>query len=129
MPGAAIAQLQAIDLHGGLRFHAELPGLELAFVHGDFHAGLRAGEQLLHRKQVDTPDPSIGHVAAGKHLQFHAETDDAAALAPAIVARGVTLVRPVHDTPWGTHESGIRDDQGHGIQLGQERASAGEAPP
>jgi uncharacterized glyoxalase superfamily protein PhnB len=31
---------------------------------------------------------------------------------------GVVIVTDVHDTPWGTRELAIRDDQGHTIYIG-----------
>lgn len=127
-PRSVIAQLRTIDLQASIRFYVEILGFELAFIHGDFYAGLRAGAQMLHLKRADTPDPSIRYVAAGEHLHLYVETDDAAALAAAIGARGVKLVRPVHDTPWGTREFVIRDDQGHTICFGQKRADAEESP-
>lgn len=36
-------------------------------------------------------------------------------------ANGVALVKDVHDTPWGTREIVIRDDQGHTLYLGESR--------
>ena len=39
----------------------------------------------------------------------------------ALKANGVPLVKDVHETPWGTKECAIRDDQGHTLYLGQSR--------
>jgi uncharacterized glyoxalase superfamily protein PhnB len=38
-------------------------------------------------------------------------------------AKGVTLVRTVHDTPWGTREFVINDDQGHTLYFGENRTA------
>jgi catechol 2,3-dioxygenase-like lactoylglutathione lyase family enzyme len=119
-PRSAIAQLRTTDLARSIRFYTEVLGLELAFEYEGFYAGLRAGAQMIHLKHVDTPDPSITHVAAGEHLHLYLETDDPAALADAIAARGVALVKPLQETPWGTREFVIRDDQGHTLYFGQQ---------
>jgi catechol 2,3-dioxygenase-like lactoylglutathione lyase family enzyme len=119
-PRSATAQLRTTDLARTIGFYTDVLGLELMFRYQDFYAGLRAGEQVIHLKLVDEPDPSIAYVAAGNHLHLYLETDDAAALAAAVVAKGVALVKPVHDTPWGTREFVLRDDQGHTLRCGQQ---------
>jgi catechol 2,3-dioxygenase-like lactoylglutathione lyase family enzyme len=119
-PRSATAQLRTTDLARTIRFYTEVLGLELVFQYEDFYAGLRAGEQMIHLKLVDAPDPSIAYVAAGGHLHLYLETDDAAALAAAIEAKGAALEKRVHDTPWGTREFILRDDQGHVIHCGQQ---------
>lgn len=119
-PRSAAAQLRTTDLEGSIRFYRDVLGLELAFVYEDFYAGLSAGGQMIHLKRVDAPDPSIPWVAAGEHLHLYLETDDAAALAAAVEARGVALARPLQDTPWGTREFTLRDDQGHTLIIGQQ---------
>jgi len=118
-PMAAAAQLRTTDLARSIRFYTEVLGLELAFEYEGFYAGLRAGGQMIHLKHVDAPDPSITYVEAGEHLHLYLETDDAAALAAAIEAKGVTLAKPLHDTAWGTREFVLRDDQGHTLYVGQ----------
>jgi catechol 2,3-dioxygenase-like lactoylglutathione lyase family enzyme len=119
-PRSAIAQLRTTDLARTIRFYTEVLGLELLFQYEDFYAGLRAGAQAIHLKRVDDPDPSIAYVTAGEHLHLYLETDDAAALAAAIEAKGVALAKPLHDTPWGTREFVLRDDQGHTLYFGQQ---------
>jgi catechol 2,3-dioxygenase-like lactoylglutathione lyase family enzyme len=118
-PRSAIAQLRTTDLARSIRFYTEVLGLELVFQYEDFYAGLRAGGQMIHLKLVDAADPSVAYVADGEHFHLYLETDDAASLAAAVAARGVPFVKPLHDTPWGTREFTIRDDQGHTLYLGE----------
>lgn len=118
-PTSAIAQLRTTDLDATIRFYTEVVGLRPAFRWGDFYAGLWAGEQLIHLKRVDEPDPSIPYVAAGEHLHLYMDTEDARGLAEAIAARGVALARPVQETAWGRREFAIRDDQGHTLHFGE----------
>jgi catechol 2,3-dioxygenase-like lactoylglutathione lyase family enzyme len=118
-PRSAAAQLRTTDLARTIRFYTQVLGLELAFQYEDFYAGLRAGAQMIHLKLVDEADPSIPYVAAGEHLHLYLETDDAAALSAAIKAKGVSLVRELHETPWGTREFVLRDDCGHTLYFGE----------
>ena len=120
-----IAQLRTTDLAGSIRFYTDTVGLPLEFRYQDFYAGIRAGSQVFHLKLVDERDPSIEFVDRGEHFHLYLETDDAAAMAAALSERGVRLVRDVHETPWGTREFAVKDDQGHTLYFGETRRAAG----
>ena len=115
----AAPQLRTTDLAASIRFYTEVLGLELAFEFGGFYAGLRAGGTMLHLKHADAPDPSIPYVAEGGHLHLWLEAEDEDAVAACIAAQGVALLAPPHDTPWGTRECVLRDDQGHTLHIGR----------
>ena len=117
----AIPQLRTTDLAGSVRFYTATVGLALEFQYEDFYAGIRAGSQVFHLKLVDAPDPSIEFVERGDHFHLYLETDDVAATATALRDKGVRFVKDVHDTPWGTREFVVRDDQGHTLYFGQAR--------
>ncbi|MBM3525592.1 MAG: hypothetical protein FJX57_21800 [Alphaproteobacteria bacterium] len=114
-----IPQLRTTDIEASIRFYTERLGFTLDFRYADFYAGIRAGTQLFHLKRVDDRDPSIAFVAAGEHLHLYLTTDDAAAAAQSAIAAGITLLKPLHDTPWGTREFAIADDQGHILYIGE----------
>ena len=114
-----VAQLRTTDLAGSIRFYTMLPGFTLAFLYEDFYAGIRAGAQLFHLKLVDAKDPSIDVVAHEEHFHLYFETPDVNAAADACRRAGVRLAREVHQTPWGTREFVVRDDQGHTLYFGQ----------
>jgi len=116
-----IAQLRTTDLAASIRFYTEILGLDLDFSYEDFYAGIRAGGDVIHLKLVDHADPSIEFVDRGDHFHLYLETHDAAGAAVALASRGVDLVKDVHDTPWGTREFAIRDDQGHTLYFGERR--------
>ncbi len=118
---SAIAQLRTTDLDASIRFYTTKVGLTLEFQYQDFYAGIRAGGQLFHLKLVDEKDPSIEFVDKGEHFHLYLETDDAAATADALTRNGVHLVKDVHETPWGTREFVIKDDQGHTLYFGETR--------
>lgn len=114
-----IAQLRTTDLARSIDFYTTKLGFTLDFQYEDFYAGLRAGEQVIHLKLIDTPDPSIEFVAQGEHFHLYIQTADAAAAADSLRRNGVDLVTDVHETAWGTLEFIITDDQGHTLYVGQ----------
>lgn len=116
---AVIAQLRTTDLEGSIRFYTEQAGMPLAFRHEDFYAGVCAGNQVFHLKQVDEPDPSVTYTREGEHFHLYLETDDASTLCASLKSRGVNIVRELHETPWGTKEFVIEDDQGHTLYFGE----------
>lgn len=116
---SVIAQLRTTDLEESIRLYTQDLGLVLEFQYEDFYAGIRAGTQTFHLKLVDTKDPSIESADGGEHFHLYFGTDDIAALATALRARGVRLTKDVHDTPWGTRELAIKDSQGHTLYFGQ----------
>lgn len=118
----AIPQLRTTDLAGSIRFYTTKIGLTLEFQYEDFYAGIRAGTQTFHLKLVDEKDPSIAFVDRGDHFHLYFETDDAAAAAETLKQNGVRLVKDVHETPWGTREFVVKDDQGHTLYFGQRRS-------
>jgi catechol 2,3-dioxygenase-like lactoylglutathione lyase family enzyme len=116
-----IPQLRTTDLATSIRFYATTVGLALDFQYEDFYAGIRAGNQIFHLKRTDEKDPSIDFVDRGEHFHLYLETDEVVALADQLKAKGVRLVKDVHDTAWGTRELAIKDDQGHTLYFGQSR--------
>jgi uncharacterized glyoxalase superfamily protein PhnB len=118
---AVIPQLRTTDLAESIRFYTEKIGFVVEFQYQDFYAGIRAGDQVVHLKQVDEKDPSIDFVDHGDHIHLYLQTDDASGAAETLKKRGVSLVRDVHDTAWATREFVIKDDQGHTLYFGEPR--------
>ena len=116
-----IPQLRTTDLKSSIRFYTTKLGLQLEFEYRDFYAGIRAGNQVFHLKLVDEKDPSIQFVEDGEHFHLYLETNDVRAAAAALKASAVPIVKDVHETPWGTREVVIKDDQGHTLYLGESR--------
>lgn len=114
-----IAQLRTTNLAESIRFYTTQVGLALEFQYEDFYAAVRAGDQLIHLKLVDERDPSIDFVEQGDHFHLYLATDDAVRAAASLRQKGVRLVKDVHETPWGTLEFAIKDDQGHTLYFGQ----------
>ena len=112
-------QLRTTDLAASIRFYTTKIGLSVEFQYEDFYAGIRAGDQIFHLKLADEKDPSIEFVDRGDHFHLYFDTDDAEATAEALKRAGVRLVKDVHQTPWGTRELVVKDDQGHTLYFGE----------
>jgi catechol 2,3-dioxygenase-like lactoylglutathione lyase family enzyme len=122
MPIASvIAQLRTTDLNESIRFYTQELGLALEFQYEDFYAGIRAGNQVFHLKLVDEKDPSIKFVDDGEHFHLYFGTDEVEATAEAFRKRGILFLKDVHETPWGTKEFVIKDNQGHTLYFGGSR--------
>jgi catechol 2,3-dioxygenase-like lactoylglutathione lyase family enzyme len=114
-----VPQLRTTDMASSIRFYTEKLGFSVEFSYQDFYAGIRAGDQIFHLKLVDEKDPSIRYVDEGEHFHLYLQTNGVAELATLLKARGVELVKDVHETPWNTREFVIHDDQGHTLYLGE----------
>lgn len=117
---SVITQLRTTNLGQSIQFYTEKVGLTLEFQYEDFYAGIRAGGQVFHLKLVDERDPSIEFVDKGDHFHLYFGTDDVEAVARELKRNGIRVVKDVHDTPWGTRELAIKDDQGHTLYFGQQ---------
>lgn len=114
-----VPQLRTTDMASSIRFYTEKLGFAVEFQYQDFYAGIGAGGQIFHLKLVDEKDPSISFVEEGGHFHLYLETQGVAGFAVQLKAKGVPLVKDVHETPWGTREIVIHDDQGHTLYLGE----------
>jgi catechol 2,3-dioxygenase-like lactoylglutathione lyase family enzyme len=114
-----IPQLRTTDIQASVQFYTDKLGFTLEFIYQDFYAGVSAGGQLLHLKLVDERDPSLAYVEEGGHLHLYIEMDGVAAFAEELRSKGVRLVSDVCETPWGTREFVIHDDQGHTLYFGE----------
>lgn len=114
-----ISQLRTTNLVESVEFYTAKLGMKLDFQYEDFYAGIRAGNQVFHLKLVDDVDPGIEYVERGDHLHLYFETDDAADMAAKCKTNGIGIVHQLHETPWGTLEFTIRDNQGHTLYFGQ----------
>lgn len=122
---AIVPQLRTTDLAESIRFYTTCLGFALEFEYDDFYAGLCLDGHLIHLKLVDEVDPSIAFVDHGGHFHLYLQTDDVDATAERLRRAGVSLARDVHETPWGTRELVVKDDQGHTLYFGQPAPTPG----
>ena len=120
MPVSGVTtQIRTTNLEESIDFYTQKLGLELEFRFEDFYAGIKAGNQLFHLKLVDEKDPSIDFVSQGGHLHLYFPTDDLEDTATQLKLNGVTFLSELGETPWGTREFSISDNQGHVLFFGQ----------
>ncbi len=114
-----ICQIRTTDLEESIHFYVSKLGLQLSFRYENFYAGVQAGDQVFHLKLTDNKDPSIGFVAEGDHFHLYFTTDDVEAKAEEVERNGVSFLKPISETPWGTKEFSVLDNQGHTLYFGQ----------
>ena len=114
-----VPQLRITDMASSIRFYTKKLGFSVEFNYQDHYTGIRAGGQIFHVKLVDEKDPSIAYVDEGDHFHLYFSTNGVADIAAQLKAKGVNLVRGVHETPWKTREIVIHDDQGHTLYFGE----------
>ena len=102
-----------------IAFYTEKLGFALEFNYKDFYAGIRTGDEVIHLRLVDEPDPSIPFADEGGHLHLYFETKDITELAEQLKSHGVEILEDVHETDWNTREFVIHDDQGHTLYFGE----------
>ena len=105
-----------------LIFEADLVPPTLPSSGRDLRAADRGRWQSAGGEDADIErDRAAEFVDKGEHFHLCLETDDAATAADLLKRNGVRLLEDVHDTPWGTREFAIKDDQGHTLYLGESR--------
>lgn len=114
-----VPQLRTTDMASSIRFYTEKLGFSVEFNYQDFYTGIRAGNQVVHLKLVDEKDPSIAYIEEEGHFHLYLNAVGVADFARELKAKGVLLVKDVHETPWCTREIVIHDDQGHTLYLGE----------
>jgi len=114
-----IPQLRTTNLAAAIAFYTATLGFALEFQYEDFYACVRTGDQRVHFKLSDIPDPSIPFVNHEEHFHLYFETTDIAAVAGELKRKGVPFVQDVHETAWRTREFIIRDPDGHTLYFGQ----------
>lgn len=116
---AVASQLRTTDPAATIHFYTGTLGFTVDFVYEKFYADIRIGNHAIHLKRVDAADPSIAHVEEGGHLHLYFQTTGVAIFAEQLKRKGMAIVRDVHDTPWGTRELVVLDDQGHTRYFGE----------
>lgn len=85
--------------------------------HGFYAVGVRDGLEL-HLKEAPKSDAERQHRREHDHLDAAAGVDGIEAFYALCVANGVTVVRPLAATAWGTTDFYIEDPDGYIIAFG-----------
>lgn len=115
-----VPQIRTTNLVESIDFYTSKLGMDEAFQHQGFYAGISVGGQTFHLKLVDDADPSIRFVKEGDHFHLYFPTDDVEALASEYKAKKLDFYKELEETPWQTREFAIKDNQGHILYFGQD---------
>ena len=110
-------QIRTNDMASSVLFYTQALGCTVEFNYEDLYVGLRSGDHSIPLIVMKRPfDP---YVEEGGHLHLYFGTEGVAELAQQLKAKGVPLVKDVHETAWQTREFIINDDQGHTLYFGE----------
>jgi len=99
----------------------------LGFAFGEPWGGFYAIGSLdgleLHLKEAPGNDAERRRRRAEEHLDAAAGVDGIEAFHARCVANGVTIMRPLAETPWGTKDFWVEDPDGHVLAFGGRSAT------
>lgn len=116
---AITPQFLVLDLEAACAFYVEKLGFRVAFIHGDFYAGVERDGIAIHLKLSDTPDPGRQVKQDEEHLDVYITVEDVAALYAEYQNRGVVFAQPLETKPWGMREFVVWDNSGFILYFGQ----------
>jgi uncharacterized glyoxalase superfamily protein PhnB len=112
-------QFLVLNLDKALAFYRERLGFDVAFIYSDFYAGVERDGLVIHLKLSDEADPGRAFKQQHEHLDAYFSTDDVEALYREYESRGVSFLKPLQATPWGTQEFVVLDGDGYILYFGQ----------
>ena len=90
---------------------------------GFYAIGQRDGLEL-HLKEAPKNDDERWHRRANEHLDAAAGVDGIEAFYEQCTANGVTIIKPLAQTPWGTKDFYVEDPDGYVLSFGGRPAAA-----
>ena len=105
------------DLARSMAFYEKLGFTFGAPWEGFYAIGLLDGLEL-HLKEAPKCDEERRHRRANEHLDAAAGVDGIEAFHGRCVANGVTIVRPLSPTAWGTKDFYVEDPDGYVLSFG-----------
>lgn len=106
-----VPNLQCSDPQASARFYSDLLGLQSGMDLG-WIVGLVSATDSAAQLQLFSHDASAGVVP-----RVSIEVDDVDALHAEAVRRGIRIVHPLTDEPWGVRRFFVADPDGHTINL------------
>ena len=105
------------DLERSMAYYRKL-GFEFGEPWDGFYAIGRVDGLELHLKEAPDSEEDRPHGHAPEHLDAAAGVDGIEAYYARCVANGVTIIRPLAATAWGTKDFYIEDPDGHIVCFG-----------
>jgi uncharacterized glyoxalase superfamily protein PhnB len=117
---AITPQFLVLDLQAACAFYVEKLGFRVAFIYGDFYAGVERDGLMIHLKLSDDPDPGRKIKQTEEHLDAYITVEDVTALYAEYQSRGVVFAQPLETRLWGMREFVVWDNSGFILYFGQE---------
>jgi catechol 2,3-dioxygenase-like lactoylglutathione lyase family enzyme len=105
------------DLERSIAYYRKL-GFAFGEPWGGFYAIGHLDGLELHLKEAPKSEAERGHKRDNEHLDAAGGVDGIEAFYDRCVANGVTILRPLAPTPWGTEDFSIEDPDGYIVCFG-----------
>lgn len=105
------------DLARSIAYYEKL-GFAFGAPWDGFYAIGRVDGLELHLKEAPKSDAERRHRREHEHLDASAGVDGIEAFHARCAANGVTIIKPLTETPWGTRDFYVEDPDGHIICFG-----------
>jgi catechol 2,3-dioxygenase-like lactoylglutathione lyase family enzyme len=110
---AAAPQFLVDRLDEALTFYERRLGFSRDFVYADFYAGVSRDGAVIHLKCAPKLEAERVHRRSGEHLDAYLVVSGLRALHDEFVGRGVPILKPLGERPWGTRDFYVEDPDGY----------------
>ncbi len=112
-------QLLVDDLAASVAFYVDALGFSQAIDWEDFYASVERDGQSIHLKCAPKTAADRANRLDNEHLDAFIEVTNAEALHREFEARGVAILKPLTDRPWGARDFYVRDPDGYILGFSQ----------
>ena len=110
---SAAPQFLVAELGRALAFYERRLGFTVDFVYEDFYASVSRDGAVIHLKCARKLDAERAHRKAGEQLDAYLAVSGIQELHDEVVGRGVAVVKPLEQRPWGQLDFHVEDPDGY----------------
>ena len=109
----AAPQFLVSVLGDALSFYEERLDFSVDFVYEGFYASVSRDGATIHLKCAPRLEAERAHRSSGEHLDAYFDVSGVRELHDEFVRRGVPIIKPLGEQPWGTLDFNVEDPDGH----------------